>query len=276
MENYEKKYKEALGWMREKYPEMSSIDKTCAEYYFPELKESDDVWIRKEIINYFKEKGDYRSCWMTWIERQKPVEWGDEDEEVFNDILLDLADRREMFNQKGEDTFASNTQKEIDWLHRITYRLKHQPKQEWSEEDEVIRQDAIYFINEFQKSNRCKDENDLQNSVTCENWLKSIKPQPQKVGIIDGIIWHPTEEQLARLEVMCGMFKADNVLESLLNDLKQLKLVNLYDRESNDKPQPYWKPTEKQIEVLERYLYALSANENKEVLFSLYEDIKKL
>ena len=35
--------------------------------------------------------------------------------------------------------------------------------------------ETIYFIQEFRKSNRCADEGDFQNSVTCEDWLKSLK-----------------------------------------------------------------------------------------------------
>lgn len=43
-----------------------------------------------------------------------------------------------------------------------------------SEEGNMI-DETIYFIQEFRKSNRCADEGDFQNSVTCENWLKSLK-----------------------------------------------------------------------------------------------------
>ena len=42
--------------------------KATLERIFPELKESDDEkWIPKEIIKYLKEKGDFRSCWITWL-----------------------------------------------------------------------------------------------------------------------------------------------------------------------------------------------------------------
>lgn len=43
-----------------------------------------------------------------------------------------------------------------------------------SEEGNMI-DEAIYFIQEFRKSDRCGDEGDFQNSVTCEDWLKSLK-----------------------------------------------------------------------------------------------------
>lgn len=45
--------------------------KATLERIFPELKESEDEkWIPKEIIKYLKEKGDFRSCWIAWLEKQ--------------------------------------------------------------------------------------------------------------------------------------------------------------------------------------------------------------
>ena len=48
--DYEKKYKEALNWMRSIYPTMQGADREDAEHYFPELKESEDERIRKGLI----------------------------------------------------------------------------------------------------------------------------------------------------------------------------------------------------------------------------------
>lgn len=45
----------------------------------------------------------------------------------------------------------------------------------WSEEDNMMIEETLYFLREYQHSNRCKDENGMQNSVTCEKWLKSLK-----------------------------------------------------------------------------------------------------
>lgn len=46
--NYEKKYKEALGWMQSLYDELHGATKEDAEHYFPELKEGEDE--RKQRI----------------------------------------------------------------------------------------------------------------------------------------------------------------------------------------------------------------------------------
>lgn len=76
--DYEKKYKDTLADIQELYNSMKYMSSTDAlhittalERAFPELKESEDKnWIPKEIIKYLKEKGDFRSCWIAWLEKQ--------------------------------------------------------------------------------------------------------------------------------------------------------------------------------------------------------------
>ena len=46
---------------------------------------------------------------------------------------------------------------------------------EWGDEDLMMLDETLYFIDEFQKSNRCLSENEMQNSVSCRNWIKSLK-----------------------------------------------------------------------------------------------------
>lgn len=68
---------------------MPTYGNRIIEEIFPELKESEDGWIKKEIINYLKEKGDFRSCWIAWLEKQ-----GNIDSQVklptftFDDVLV--------------------------------------------------------------------------------------------------------------------------------------------------------------------------------------------
>jgi hypothetical protein len=76
--NYEQKYKEALNWMRSIYPTMQGADREDAEHHFPELCESEDERIRKEIIAYLKDRDfDIEKSWIPWLEKQgeqKPVD----------------------------------------------------------------------------------------------------------------------------------------------------------------------------------------------------------
>lgn len=70
---YERKYKEALEWMRSVYIGLHGAIKEDAEHYFPELKENEDEYIRKRIINALR--GDVLDIEetikaITWLEEQ--------------------------------------------------------------------------------------------------------------------------------------------------------------------------------------------------------------
>lgn len=91
--DYEKKYNEALKWMRELYPGLHGATKEDAEHYFPELCESEDERIRKEMVDYFSQykddgiRGVDITPWIAYLEKQK----GDKDELVYrlNGLMQD-------------------------------------------------------------------------------------------------------------------------------------------------------------------------------------------
>lgn len=78
--NYEQKYKEALGRAKKFYNNegcrvgMTPVD---LEVIFPELKESEDERVRKQIISFLKEfEYDHYRCldfssWIAWLEKQR-------------------------------------------------------------------------------------------------------------------------------------------------------------------------------------------------------------
>lgn len=71
--DYEKKYKEAL----EKAKTLKEISTNTEvvgymDELFPELKESEDERIKREIIEYVK-IGTYRNDWLAWLEKQGQV-----------------------------------------------------------------------------------------------------------------------------------------------------------------------------------------------------------
>lgn len=76
--DYEKKYNEALNWMRELYPGLHGATKEDAEHYFPELKESkesEDEKIRKLILEIIKacdgmSNSTKEKC-ISYLEKQK-------------------------------------------------------------------------------------------------------------------------------------------------------------------------------------------------------------
>ena len=73
--DYEKKYKEAQKWIESIYSELSHEQQMEAEAFFPELKESEDERIRKEIIAtihlyYGEPLEDEAKEMIAWLEKQ--------------------------------------------------------------------------------------------------------------------------------------------------------------------------------------------------------------
>lgn len=130
--DYEKKYKEALE--RAKLSRLQLLDigeeATEIEHIFPELKESEDERIRKELIDFFSDSPDsdtFRgippSKIIAWLEKQGEIkETADKD---FNKIITQL--KTSIVQCKGFN--KENTQKTldlIDSLKQIFYRKSSQ------------------------------------------------------------------------------------------------------------------------------------------------------
>lgn len=84
--DYEKAYKQALERARKLYNEAVANDYVSDmedyEQIFPELCESEDEKIRKEIIRFLADKISIypyiKKQWISWLEKQKPIEVDDE------------------------------------------------------------------------------------------------------------------------------------------------------------------------------------------------------
>lgn len=159
--NYEQKYKEALERARECMKDggisQNTIDYLCN--IFPELAESEDERIKKEIIDYIK-TGTYKKDWIAWLEKQctKEVEPRYENLEellvadniyqmAMNDAMVNEAKEKAAkalselcigkllgFEKQGEQNTANKVEPKFkvgDWVvydHR-TYQVVELPKE---------------------------------------------------------------------------------------------------------------------------------------------------
>ena len=125
--DYEKKYKEALERARQfsEHPLQEDSD-SIVEYIFPELKESEDERIRKEIVRFIQmevEDEIVGNKWLAWLGKQgeqKPAEWSEEDEQHVNSLLK----RLEGMCKKGATYTATRfaVSQDIDWLKSLKER----------------------------------------------------------------------------------------------------------------------------------------------------------
>lgn len=167
--DYEKKYNEALNWMRELYPGLHGATKEDAEHYFPELKESEDERMLRVIRlaltdvpeERFTTEGTSFLKVLAWLEKQK--------EQPKEELVYRMNGLMQEYVKEGED----DAEKE----HRLKcYQLfwdaledadffeqKEQKPAEWSEEDEKMRKNIIWLL-------------EVHSSYRKEvDWLKSLK-----------------------------------------------------------------------------------------------------
>ena len=92
--NYEERYKEALDLMKDCVPDENGLVHVHPEDIIPELRESEDEKIRKELIEKVKETPacigfNDKNAVLAWLEKQakKSSKWSEEDEKMVNDII---------------------------------------------------------------------------------------------------------------------------------------------------------------------------------------------
>ena len=94
--DYEKKHKEAQGWIEKIYPTLQHEQQMEAEAFFPELAESEDERVRKELIVWLKNSEgqtlpiDRYNAALAWLEKQGEQKsiWHNEDEEPKRGSLI--------------------------------------------------------------------------------------------------------------------------------------------------------------------------------------------
>ena len=137
---------------------------------------------------------------------QKPA-WSEEDQKIWSEISDMLW---EGYKQSGSKFSWDEIR---DWIKPkvgfFKYRIQPQPKQEWSEKDEVKINRIVACLENLNVA----DNDILLKDV---DWLKSLRPQNR---------WKPSDEQMAILYKYAEQNNYDgSILTSLYNDLKKLKL----------------------------------------------------
>lgn len=199
------------------------------EVLVPELKDSEDERIRKELIGYLVHRADVtafldetKDCkrWIAHLEKQK------EQKPTAEEILIKAGLKPFKDGNQWCILVGDNIQEGVcgfgdtieDALYEFLKDVREQQKPtEWSEKDETAFNDLMWCIQQANKS--AKDENDMGNIWFAENWaknrLKSLRPQPH---------WKPSEEQMNALKVVARGFPTDDpdAIDSLLTDLQKL------------------------------------------------------
>lgn len=134
------KYEEALERAKELHEAGNALTKAQMEIVFPELKESEDERIRKEMIAFICEFAPehLKADFVAYLEKQKeqksnpsnsvgleqkPAEWSEEDERIICNLIRYF---------KCEEALRYSEEKTIAWLKSL------RPKPYWKPSEEQI------------------------------------------------------------------------------------------------------------------------------------------
>lgn len=221
--------KELVDWVRGIYQNLNDAEKRDAIRFFPELKESEDERIRKELISQVEKSKHHpadKARWIAYLEKQeqKPVERatmrdfnyheGEPDEKAWSRLfaILNYAEAT------SDDTPGEEIQALTNWI-------EGKQKPAWSEEDESILNNIIAY--------RYLNVDDLE-------WIKKL---PKRFNLQPKQEWSEEDETKLNdvihiIEKHCGL--VESIRNHYVKFLKRLR--------------PSWKPSEKQMKGLKYFL----------------------
>ena len=296
--DYEKEYKDAVARMELC---VRTGLKITPEYIFPELAESEDERMLREIKRYIKEQGDKPtglpngtvaiSDMIAWLEKQ-------EEEEGYEAIPVESTLEYKLGFKAGKDSERQKEQKPADdkafeewiddwWKHNKVnnpdsydkgdeiqfdersfknfcrgIRNMYQQEPAWSEEDEDKLEQCIRIVSGWE------GDYDIVKSPY-SNFLKSLRPQSKQE-------WSEKGEKIldSLIRLYGGEYSAkawpwsDGVITygDVVNFLKSLR------------PQPLWMPSKEQMDALERCIDYLDESDNDDfrIMLTLYEHLVSL
>ena len=115
--DYEKKYKRLTCVIKDLYPFMSDYCKEKVEGIIPELKESEDEKIRKEILDYLSERRiverltdtKVKEDWIAWLEKQGKQKSTKNIMNVWKDMRLEVY--QQASGNRHEPNYSDDTTK---------------------------------------------------------------------------------------------------------------------------------------------------------------------
>ena len=213
MDTYEKKYKNALEWARQVMTGETGFIRKDVEEVFPELAESNDEKIRKEIVDFITSSNKYGTnerceAWLAWLEKQgEPIEINPSEFDLHLNKLL------KQFESLPKEELISNLSYYLNVIQNDgTYKIEKQgQKLAWSEEDEI---DTLFNLVKMYHG----DYIDMPEKNKLLNWLVALKGRVQPKQE-----WSEEEEFRINRIVACleNLNVADN--DILLEDVDWLK-----------------------------------------------------
>ena len=225
IEEKAKRYDEAIKRANELnyVSDKDSLQRKTVEHIFPELKESEEEKVRKEIVSYLKTRKGYTEAikdpWIAWLEKQgeqKPAH------EIEPTPIFRIGD---ILKRKGKDyTFRVDRIQggyyHCDRNNGAFFPIEEQGnwgliEQEpaWSEEDSDMLDDIVKSLKKYQlQMPNYRVELQMR-------WLKSLKdriqPQPKQK-------WSEEDEA-----IYYGVIETEQYMLDVVNGIKKFNVGNI-------------------------------------------------
>ena len=272
--DYEKAYKEAIE-RASKIKLRNPIERIQDEIdsIFPELQESENERIRKEIIEFLiwiKEfrNGGYEPSgkyviedMIAWLEKQGEQKPADKSEPKFKvgDWIVQENIGVPATKEQRDLLFQKMKEAGYEWDSEKKKLRKMEQNHTWSEEDTDMIDHIIRCLKRC-GGDMVAPKQPYQKEI---DWLKSIKPQPKQE-------WSEEDEWMLNkiirnIEFPSGVTIYRKPIDEMISWLKSLK------------PQNHWKPSEEQMKHLKSIAVGWHPSlDDCRILSSLYNDLLKL
>ena len=229
--DYEKKYKEALAWMKDVYPTLEGAAKEDAEHYFPELKESIDERVKKVIRQVLNESTTEKDeCYSdNGVTQQEVFAWLEKKGERIPIIIIPKFRVGDVIRIKGSNAeyliteISDGYYRGQGWCLDIIeadkcgdYELVEQ-NHAWSEEEaEMIDYVASILYSNFNENEKFDNNKPCVGALV--DRLKSLKER-----VLPQNTWKPTDKQVMALRWVLNHIPYDSHKEEIFGLLDQIK-----------------------------------------------------
>ena len=280
--DYEKKYKEALAWMKDVYPTLEGAAKEDAEHHFPELKESIDERVKKVIRQVLNESTTEKDeCYSgNGVTQQEVFAWlekGEQEPAVIipkfrvGDVIRIKGSNAEYLITEISDGYYRGKGWCLDIIEADKcgdYELVEQ-NHAWSEEDE-------YVINKVLNWAILVDPtSSIFETLPKERFIEILKHLKDRVQPHSKQEWREEDERMYKaISIALSCNDAKGYLSSWYTTPEEADhWLNSF--KERVQPQNTWKPSDEQM----RELGIVATGKgwfSKEILSELLEQLKKL
>lgn len=227
----------SLDYLAGRYAGYSAAKEEEQKPVEPSGKLSREEYLYQLLIDQLITYSDYE-----YLTEQKPAEWSENDTVFLNEII-DFFENKTVKLQHDLDMYAH-------WLKSLPERFVLQPKQEWSEEDEKMKERLITRLNWITYNTRTDGTSPNITFFDEIDWLKSLRPQQKQEIYLaakhDMAIKFMNYLDENRPEGMMGLSNAEcEDIDKAFKENDWAKIVRYI-----EKYQPHWKPSEEQMEAL--------------------------